>query len=69
MPNPLFNAMMPQSPMSNFAGMMADFAKFRNSFRGDPKQQVEQLLQSGQMSQQQYQQLSQMASQMMQFLK
>ena len=36
--------------------------QFRQSFTGDPKAQVQQLLNSGRMSQSQYNQLSQMAT-------
>ena len=44
------------------------FNQFKNSFQGDPKQQVEQLLKSGQMSQQQFNQLQQQATQFQQLL-
>ena len=42
--------------------------QFRQSFSGDPKQQVQQLLNSGKMSQSQYNQLSQMATQIQNML-
>ena len=61
--NRLFNTLgggMPQNPMAN---MMRQFEQFRQSFSGDPKQAVQQLLNSGRMSQEQYNQLSQMATQ------
>ena len=41
--------------------MMQQFNEFRNSFQGDPKQAVMNLIASGKMSQQQFDQLSQMA--------
>ena len=50
-------------PMNNMMGLMQRFQQFRNSFQGDPREQVQQLLNSGQMSQEQFNQLSQMASQ------
>lgn len=61
----LFNMFGQQSPPmnGNFANMISQFQQFRNNFRGDPQQQVQQLLNSGQMSQQQFNQLSQMATQ------
>lgn len=66
MPNPLFNALgggkMP-GPMGQFQQMMQQFQQFRNNFQGDPKQEVEKLLQSGKMSQQQLNQLQAMAQQ------
>ena len=62
--NPLFNilngGMQPQNPMIN---MINQLNLFKQTFQGDPKQQVQQLLNSGKMSQQQFNQLSQMATQ------
>lgn len=53
-----------QSPMnSGFANMMSQFNKFKEDFRGNPQQQVQQLLNSGQMTQEQFNQLSQAATQ------
>lgn len=71
MPNPLFNALgggkMP-GPMGQFQQMMQQFQQFRNNFQGDPKQEVEKLLQSGKMSQQQLNQLQAMAQQFRSFM-
>lgn len=71
MPNPLFNALgggkMP-GPMGQFQQMMQQFQQFRNNFQGDPKQEVEKLLQSGQMSQAQLNQLQAMAQQFRSFM-
>ena len=62
--NPLFNilngGMQPQNPMMN---MITQLNQFRQTFQGNPKQQVQQLLSSGRMSQEQFNQLSQMATQ------
>ena len=62
--NPLFNilngGMQPQNPMIN---MMTQLNQFRQTFQVNPKQQVQQLLNSGRMSQEQFNQLSQMATQ------
>ena len=72
MSNPLFNALnggkMPGA-MGQFQQMMQQFQQFRNNFQGDPKQEVEKLLQSGKMSQQQLNQLQAMAQQFQSFLK
>lgn len=72
MPNPLFNALgggkLP-GPMGQFQQMMQQFQQFRNNFQGDPKQEVEKLLQSGKMSQQQLNQLQAMAQQFQAFIK
>lgn len=54
MSNPLFNQM-------NNNNMVQQFMKFRNSFRGDAQQQVQQLLNSGKVSQSQYDQAVKMA--------
>nr|DAH19594.1 MAG TPA: hypothetical protein [Caudoviricetes sp.] len=66
MANPLYNALgggkMP-GPMGQFQQMMQQFQQFRQSFQGDPKAEVQKLLQSGKMSQQQLNQLQAMAQQ------
>ena len=43
--------------------MLMQFAQFANSFRGNPQQMVQQMLQSGRISQEQYQNAVQMANQ------
>ena len=72
MPNPLFNALgggrMPGA-MGQFGQMMQQFQQFRANFQGDPKQEVQKLLQSGKMSQQQLNQLQAMAQQMQALMK
>ena len=64
MANPLFQALgggkLP-GPMFNFQQMMQQFRQFRQSFQGDPKAEVEKLVQSGKLSQQQLNQLQQAA--------
>lgn len=54
MSNPLFNQM-------NNNNMIQQFIRFRNGFRGDAQQQVQQLLNSGRVSQSQYDQAVKMA--------
>lgn len=51
------------NPISNMTNMMKSFNQFKNSFTGDPKQIVMNLLSSGQMSQTQFGQLQEMAKQ------
>ena len=67
MSNPLYQQMsggqMP-GPMGQFQQFMSAFQQFKANFKGDPQQEVQRLLNSGQMSQQQYNQLQQMANQM-----
>ena len=70
MSNPLFNALgggMPQgnSPMQ----MMQQFMQFKQNFKGDPKEEVQKMLQSGRISQQQLNQVQQMAGQFQHILK
>ena len=66
MSNPLFGMMGGnQAPMG---GLMQKFQQFQQMFRGDPRQQVQQLLNSGKVSQQQYNQAVQMARQMQRML-
>ena len=69
--NPLFNALgggqMPGA-LGNFQQMMQQFQQFRQSFQGDPKAEVQKLLQSGRMSQQQLNQLQAMAQQFRSFM-
>ena len=50
-------------PMVNFAQMVQQFQQFKANFQGDPKAEVEKLLQSGKLNQQQLNQLQQMAKQ------
>lgn len=52
-----------QGPMCNFAQMVQQFNQFKANFKGDPKAEVEKLLQSGAMSQQELNQLQSMAKQ------
>ena len=60
MPNPLYQMIGPSNPMNT---MLQRFQQFRQTFQGDPRQQVQQLLNSGRVSQQQYNQAVQMANQ------
>lgn len=71
MANSLFNMLgksNPSNPFSNMQEMVSKLNEFRQSFQGDPKQQVQQLLNSGKMTQAQYNQLSQMATQIQKML-
>lgn len=69
--NPLFNALgggkMPGA-MGQFQNMVQRFQQFKQSFQGDPKAEVEKLVQSGKISQQQLNQLQQMAGQFQQLM-
>lgn len=64
--NPLFNVMGNQSnPM---ADILRRAQEFKKSFSGNPREEVQKLLNSGQMTQEQFNQLSQTAQQIMQTL-
>ena len=62
MSNPLFQAMNRQNQGN--APIVQRFMQFRNSFNGNPQQAVQQLLNSGKISQSQYNQAVQMANQL-----
>ena len=49
--------------MQNQNPLMQRFNQFRQMFKGDPRQQVEQMLNSGKISQAQYNQAVKMAQQ------
>lgn len=49
--------------LENLSQVMQKFQEFQRNFSGNPKAQVESLLQSGQMSQEQFQQLAKTATQ------
>lgn len=66
MSNPLYQQMnggMP-SPGNPMQQMMQRFQQFQQMFKGDPRQHVQQLLNSGRVSQSQYNQAVQMAQQL-----
>ena len=56
------------SNSNNLAGMIQKFNEFRQNFQGNPQQVVQQLMQSGRMSQADYNRFYQMAQQFMRFL-
>ena len=66
MANPLYNMFGGNAPMNPLAQLVRDAKAFRKSFTGNPKDEVQRLLNSGQMSQQQFNQFSQIAQQVVQ---
>lgn len=64
--NPLYQMLGGQMPgnMGNFKNLIQQFQQFKNTFHGDPRQQVQQLLNSGRISQEQYNRAVQMANQL-----
>jgi hypothetical protein len=66
MGNPLFNQFGNQN--NNMSDLINQIMDFKKNFTGNAKQEVEKLLQSGQMSQSEFNQLSQIANQILPFL-
>lgn len=62
MSNPLYNS------MNNQNNFIQKFNEFRKNFSGNPQQQVQQLLNSGKVSQEQYNRAVQMANNMRKML-
>ena len=62
MSNPLYQQM--GNTQMGSGNILQRFQQFRQMFQGDPRAQVQQLLNSGQVSQQQYNQAVQIAQQM-----
>lgn len=70
MSNPLFNTLgggmlQGNGPMQ----MIQQFMQFKQNFKGNPKEEVQKMLQSGKISQQQLNQVQQMAGQFQHMLK
>lgn len=66
MGNPFYGALgggRMADPMGSFAQMIQQFNQFKSTFKGDPKAEVERLVQSGQISQDQLNQLQGMVAQ------
>lgn len=63
--NSIYQEMQSAQPGGN---MVQQFMNFKNNFRGDAQQQVQQLLNSGRISQQQYNYAVQMAQQFQRML-
>lgn len=64
MSNPLFQQMHQMPMQNNLQAVMQRFNQFRQMFTGDPRQQVQSLLNSGKISQSQYNQAVEMANQL-----
>lgn len=63
MGNPFFNQNQPMGSPNPMMNMLQQFQQFKANFQGDPRQRVQELLNSGQMSQQQFNYLSNLANQ------
>ena len=63
MGNPFFNQNSPMQSSNPMMNMLQQFQQFKANFQGDPRQRDQELLNSGQMSQQQFNYLSNLAQQ------
>lgn len=61
--NPLFGMFGPKQPTNPVTNLFTQFQNFKMGFQGDPRQKVQELLDSGQMTQEQLNQLMTMANQ------
>lgn len=65
MANPLYNAMKQNNPLEQLAQQAREFQK---QFKGNPREEVQKLLNSGELSQADFNKYSQIAQQVMQFM-
>ena len=55
--------------LNNMMSLVGQFNQFKNNFQGDPRAKVQELLNSGKMTQEQLNELQAMAKQLQGFLK
>ena len=67
MPNPYFNSL--NNQQNGIDQMLNEINNFRNNFKGDPRAEVEKMLNSGQLSQAQFNQYAQIANQFAKYIK
>lgn len=66
MPNPIYNMLGGNALAGgNFGQILQQFRQFKSQFSGDPREQVQALLNSGRMTQSQYNELQNLARQFM----
>lgn len=68
MGNPIYE-MLGNSMPFNMGDFMNRFNQFRQAYHGDPKAQIQQMLNSGQITQDQFNRASQMATQIQRMMK
>ena len=66
MPNPIYNSMANQN--NPFMQIMQEAQNLKNTFKGTPREEVQKLLNSGEMSQADFNRYSQIAQQVMQMM-
>ena len=62
MNNSIFNAMMQNTPLGGMQNLIQQYKQFRKTFQGDPQQKVQEMLSSGQITQEQVNQARSMAT-------
>jgi hypothetical protein len=68
MANPLMGLLGGQNQQNNPFQLIQQFQQFKRNFKGDPRQQVQDLLNSGKMTQEQLDQCTTMAQQLQNIL-
>lgn len=66
MPNPIYNSMANQN--NQFMQIVQEAQKLKNTFKGNPREEVQRLLNSGELSQADFNRYSQIAQQVMQMM-
>lgn len=66
MPNPIYNSMANQN--NPFMQIMKEAQNLKNTLKGNPREEVQKLLNSGEMSQADFNRYSQIAQQVMQMM-
>lgn len=67
--NPLFNLLGGSMLPPNIQNLLSQFQMFRRGFNGDPKAQIQQMLSTGQITQEQYNQAVQMANELQKYIR
>lgn len=66
MPNPIYNSIANQN--NPFMRIMQEAQNLKNTFKGNPREEVQRLLNSGELSQADFNRYSKIAQQVMQFM-
>ena len=69
MNNSIFNAMMQNTPLGGMQNLIQQYRQFRETFQGDPQQKIQEMLNSGQITQAQINQARSMATEFQKFMR
>ncbi len=69
MNNPIFNAMMQNTPLGGMQNLIQQYRQFRETFQSDPQQKIQEMLNSGQITQAQINQARSMATEFQKFIR